>query len=458
MKVCLISEGGYPVARGGLGEWAHSLVSNIKQVDFAVFAVAGESDKPVWGKLPNVSSTTVIPFTKVRYRNTVIPKGKKSANLAVFLREILEGKPMDLSLIVKDRSRTPISKRWLFGRDYWRSIVEFYEKSNHDGPFTEYFWTILGLHSTIIDSLNAFYYLPRADVYHALSVGFAGLIGSMGKALFGTPLMVTEQGLYLRERENELGRLDVSDWYRQQVLAFSESLVRTSYKYADAVVPPCHSHKLVGQKYGLDLSKVRVIPNGINCEHFVPGKDRNGAIPVIGCFARIVPVKDLEVLIRAASIVCRDHKARFFVAGEAQDSQYFHDCQKLVQSLELADRFQFLGHVDSSKWLHKVDIFTLSSYSEGVPYALLEAMGCGLPAVCTAVGGVPEIIREDTGFLVPPKQPDALAYKICEFLDSKELRIKMGRRAREVALAEYTIDAMGENFFNLYGELIRERN
>ncbi len=457
MKVCIISEGGYPVTRGGLGEWAHSLISNLKQVEYAVFAMVGEGDKPVWERLPNVNSTTVVPFNGARYPGAIAPAGQRSANLGVFLREVLKSKPMDFAPITGGKRPAPVSKKWLLSRDYWRSILAFYDETDREGPFTEYFWTIMGLHATILDSLNAFFRLPRADVYHSLSAGFAGLLGAMARAVYGTPFMLTEQGLYLREREHELQRLKVSDWYRRQVLSFSESLVKTSYRYADAVVPPCHSHKYVGQQYGLDLNKVRVITNGIDCNHFVPGPMRNGSDPVIGCFARVVPVKDLEVLIRAAKIISRDHQASFVVAGEQQDPQYLKDCQRLVKEMDLADRFKFLGHMDTLTGMQQVDIFTLSSYSEGVPYALLEAMGCGLPAVCTAVGGVPEIVREDTGFIVPPRQPEALAARLTELLDNKDLRLQMGRRAREVALADYTIEVMGRNFLNLYKELAGER-
>lgn len=441
------------MARGGLGEWAHSLVSNLREVDFDIFALVGEGDKPVWERLPNEHSVTIVPLTGSNYKRTVTPRGKHSENLALFLQGILKSKDMDFATIITPKSRVPFSKKWLLSRDYWRSILEVYRETNHDGPFTEYFWTILGLHAVIIDTLNAFYRLPRADVYHALSAGFAGFIGSMAKAVYGTPLVLTEQGLYLRERENELKRLNVSEWYRQQVLSFSESVVKTSYRYADVVVPPCHSHMYVGKQYGLDLNKVRVINNGINCNHFVPAPARNGHIPIVGCFARVVPVKDIEILIRAAGIVCQTHNVYFIVAGEIQDPQYYQECERLVKELGLSDRFRFLGHLDSLAGLHEVDIFTLSSYSEGVPYALLEAMSCGLPAVCTAVGGIPEIIREDTGFTVPPKQPEALAAKICELLDNKDLRGRMGRRARDVVLTEYTIDMMGRNFLNLYQEL-----
>ena len=457
MRICMISEGGYPVALGGLGEWAHSLVSNLREVDFDIFAMVGEGDKPVWERLPNENSVTVVPFTGSNYKKTLMPRGKRSKNLALFLQGILESKAMDLATIITPESRVRFSKKWLLSRDYWHSILEVYRETNHPGPFTEYFWTILGLHAVIIDALNAFYRLPRADVYHALSAGFAGFVGSIAKAVYGTPLILTEQGLYLRERENELGRMKVSEWYRQQVLRFSESVVKTSYIYADVVVQPCHSHKYVGRQYGLDLNKVRVISNGIDCNHFVPAPSRNGRIPVVGCFARVVPVKDIEILIRAARIVCQTHNVYFIVAGEIQDPQYHRECEELVKELGLSDRFRFLGHLDSLTGIHATDIFALSSYSEGVPYALLEAMSCGLPAVCTAVGGIPEIIREDTGFTVPPKQPEAFAARICQLLDNKELRSEMGHRAREVALTEYSVNTMGKNFFGLYKELSNGR-
>jgi glycosyltransferase involved in cell wall biosynthesis len=180
-------------------------------------------------------------------------------------------------------------------------------------------------------------------------------------------------------------------------------------------------------------------------------------MPLVGCFARVVPVKALEVFIRAAKKVCESHKANFIVAGEVQDRQYYQECLQLVNELGIGDRFKFIGFADSAAWLQKVDIFTLSSDSEGVPYALLEAMSCGVPAVCTAVGGVPEIVRKDTGFLIPRGQSDALAEKICELLDNEELRKKMGQRAREVALTDYTVALMTNNFHNLYRELSNER-
>jgi len=133
--------------------------------------------------------------------------------------------------------------------------------------------------------------------------------------------------------------------------------------------------------------------------------------PLVGCFARVVPIKGITTLIKAAKIVCDTTTADFVVVGEIQDEEYYKECQILVEKLGLKDRFKFTGYADSVEWYRKVDIFTLSSDSEGVPYALLEAMCCGLPCVCTDVGGISEILSGDLGYVVPPSQPDSLAQK-----------------------------------------------
>ena len=139
--------------------------------------------------------------------------------------------------------------------------------------------------------------------------------------------------------------------------------------------------------------------------------------------------------------------------GEIQDQDYFKECQDLVKKFGLGNQFKFMGHVNAMEWYRKVDIFTLSSISEGVPYALLEAMSCGLPSVCTAVGGIPEIIADGTGYVVPPNRPDMLAEKFSLLVDDKELRTRMGRKATEVANAKYDIDEMAGKFRTLYREL-----
>jgi len=186
--------------------------------------------------------------------------------------------------------------------------------------------------------------LPEADVYHSLSSGFAGFAGSVAKAKWNKPLVATEQGLYLVERRNELSRQNVSEWYRSQLIKFSESLVKTSYEHANVIVPPSFSHITIEREMGADPDKIQMINNGIELYRFTPSSSsHNGRKPVIGCFARVVPIKGITDLIQAAKIVCEKSPADFVVLGEIQDQEYYAQCQALVKRLGLENQFKFMG-------------------------------------------------------------------------------------------------------------------
>ena len=457
MRVCIIAEGSYPVVRGGLSEWAHLLIKTLKDVEFSVLCVTptGEEEQ-LYEKLPNVNEVAIRPLIRNQaFRKTSSLPEVVSMNLADSLGNILNGECLDCESIVEIRKRYPIEKWWLTSRAYWDYVVGFYEKNCPERPFLNYFWTNFGIYSILLDSLHFIDQLPRADVYHCLSVGLAGFIGSLAKILHGSPLVITEQGLYVKERRSELSGRDVSEYERQQLIKFSESLTKTSYEYADCIVPPCRSHILVEQELGADLDKIKVIDNGIECDKFRPGPERNETPLVVGCLARVVPIKGITTLIRAARIVLEKQQANFVVVGEVQDEEYYHQCQELVDELGLEDHFRFIGHANSLEWYHRIDIFVLSSLSEGVPYSLLEAMSCGLPGVCTAVGGVPEILSNPSvGYVVPPNDPDSLAEKIGELLENEPLRKRMGQQAKALANDKYTIKKMANEFYRLYEGLL----
>ncbi|MBE0480241.1 MAG: GT4 family glycosyltransferase PelF [Dehalococcoidia bacterium] len=459
MKVCIISEGCYPVLRGGLSEWTHLLIKTLKDIQFDVLCItATGTEKPVYEKQENVSRFVLRALTPAvrSSRGSMLP-GLASRALSDCLRTVLEGKPVDFEQTVRVCRKYAVGKGMLTTRPYWDLVVKSYRERYSRSRFVDYFWTHYGLSSILLDMISDTGYLPRADVYHALSTGYAGFISSLAKVLHGSPIVLTEQGLYLVERRSELARQDMPEVYRDLLMRFSESIVKTSYEYADVIVPPCLSHVRIEQELGADLRKVRVIKNGIECDRFIPGPSRNGAKPTIGCFARVVPIKGITDLIRAAGIVLQKHKIDFVVVGEIQHKEYHAECLRLIKELGLQDNFKFIGHTNALEWYHRVDIFTLSSISEGVPYALLEAMSCGLPCVCTAVGGVPEIIEDGVGFLVPPGQPEKLAEKFCLLLENKDLRQRMGRQGSRIANSKYTLPGMAGEFRREYEGLLNGR-
>ncbi|WP_245909130.1 glycosyltransferase [Mycobacterium neglectum] len=201
-------------------------------------------------------------------------------------------------------------------------------------------------------------------------------------------------------------------------------------------------------KYPRD--KIRVIHNGVDPAAFEWTDDRHAVADlgisksdkVIGIFAMFRPEKDHQTFLRAARLVAdRIPNAKFLVVG---DGPMRPEIESLISELELTDRVVLTGsRSDVPDLLRSVDVFVLSSRTvECFPISLLEAMAAGRPAVCTAVGGVPEMIEEPaTGFLVPPRDPEALADRLVEILSDPDLARRMGRAARARVESSFSLRA-----------------
>lgn len=458
MRVCMLSEGCYPVRPGGLSALGHAFIRWMPDVRFQVYALTSpEFTTPVFPTLPNIDSCTIAqllsPFPR---KEPAMPAGVSQA-VGRSIQNVLRGTPLDLEVIVDAYRRYGLDKNWLLSRACWDSIVDYCSTEAPEEPFADSFWTIVNLYSLVFDTLSVLPNIPKADVYHALSVGHAGVIGALAKTYHDGPMVLTEQGLYLVERQKELSRPGFTPFFREQHMRYSESLLHTCYQHADRVVPPSSQHVAMEIKLGLPREKIQVIQNGIEVDRFPPGPPRDSAIPVVSCFARVVPIKGLEVLIEAARLVLQKHEAEFFVLGEVQEEDYYGQCLRQVEEAGIGERFKFMGHVDTLEWYHRTDIFTLTSHSEGVPYSLLEAMSCGLPSVCTAVGGVPDIVTEDVGYLVPPNRPDELAERLGRLISDRGLRQRMGKNATEVAAQKHDVRKMAASFEELYWRVIDDR-
>jgi glycosyltransferase involved in cell wall biosynthesis len=199
--------------------------------------------------------------------------------------------------------------------------------------------------------------------------------------------------------------------------------------------------------------KVRVIHNGVDPGAF-PYRPPDGERPaaaaglgirpgdrVVGILAVFRPEKDHATFIRAARIVAdRIPEARFVLAGDGPGRE---ELEALTRELGLEERVVFAGlRSDVEDVLASLDVVVLSSFTiECFPYAILEAMAMGVPAVCTAVGGLPEMIDDGvTGRLVPPKDPAALAEGIIDVLSDEGRRRAMGVAARERLERNFTLE------------------
>lgn len=211
-------------------------------------------------------------------------------------------------------------------------------------------------------------------------------------------------------------------------------------------VSELNADELAG-RHGVDRAKLHVIPCGIDVREFRPGQEPAGP-PRILAVARLHPVKNLPVLLRALAIL-RDGGVRFTcrVIGEGAERAML---EALRRELDLDDRVAFAGELTQSavrdEW-RRTTVGVLSSDTEGMPVALMEAAACGVPVAATRVGGIPELVVDgETGRLVPPRDPQALAAALRRLLDDAPGRRRMGQAARERAVrllsVEHQVDAL----------------
>ena len=135
------------------------------------------------------------------------------------------------------------------------------------------------------------------------------------------------------------------------------------------------------------------------------------------------------------------------------------EVKALAASLGLADVVHFLGpRPDVPDLLHAMDIFVLPSYSEGLSLALLEAMAAGLPVIATAVGGTPEVVTDGgNGLLIPPRDAAALAAALERLLGDPDFARRLGANARDHVREHYSLDRLGREINEIYGELVEKK-
>jgi glycosyltransferase involved in cell wall biosynthesis len=161
---------------------------------------------------------------------------------------------------------------------------------------------------------------------------------------------------------------------------------------------------------------------------------------VVGIVARLGPEKDHVSLLRAARTVVDElTRERFLIIGDGRTRP---QQEALCTELQITPNVHFAGSRDDvARLLPAIDVFVLSSVSECFPISVLEAMACARPAVCTAVGGIPEMISDgETGYLVPPKDPPQLADRLVRLLRDPHTARRMGRAARARVEAEFDLD------------------
>jgi len=220
---------------------------------------------------------------------------------------------------------------------------------------------------------------------------------------------------------------------------------------------------------GIQPSMITVIPNGIDLSPYRQKAKRTSKAKaadadaqgkrsfLIGTVARLSPEKGIDTLLDAAKIVVTSYpSARFVIAGTGPLER---ELAQKVRDLRLENCVRMAGFVDNVPGLFSgLDLYVLPSDTEGIPLALLEAMAAGLPVVATRVGGVPEVVVDGvTGFLVPPRQPKALAQAIVRLLVDPDLAKSMGASGRERAESMFDARVTAERTVQVYRDVLASK-
>lgn len=203
---------------------------------------------------------------------------------------------------------------------------------------------------------------------------------------------------------------------------------------------------------GIPASRIEVILNGVDTELYAPPpvpRARTSTL-VVGTVGRMEPIKNHALLVEAAGILTRekiDVEVRFAGTGSMEPA-----LRKRAAELGIAERVRFLGHVaDVPPYLKELDVFALTSDSEGNPNALLEAMSTGLPCVSTSVGAVTELLQNGrSGMIVPAGDAPALARELAALASDDALRAQLAKNARDRILREYSLGRMLDAYESLY--------
>jgi len=237
---------------------------------------------------------------------------------------------------------------------------------------------------------------------------------------------------------------------------WAKGLFRMSCMLTDRVVGVCEEVSTAARKrLGLPASQTEVIYNGIQTRDYLSISPRrpDGRF-VFGTAGRLAEVKNHRSMIEAFAMVHRSHphcRLEILGSGELQA-----ELELLTERLGIQDAVLFRGFSsDIGAFLAGIDCFVLSSRSEGLPMALLEAMAAGLPVVTTAVGGVTEVIKEARcGWLCPPDDVVALAEAMFSALPPAD-GIERGAQGRTSVLRRYTDDVMADSYLDLFQRMLK---
>jgi glycosyltransferase involved in cell wall biosynthesis len=229
---------------------------------------------------------------------------------------------------------------------------------------------------------------------------------------------------------------------------------------ADGIHVLSNSLAQIVQSRGGDITKINVISQGVDTNQFCISSHKKLTHKVwqLLFVGRLVPNKCVDDIIHAVAILVHDTNLNIelLIVGHGPAGA---DLQELSSMHSIENKVRFLGYVPHeqlTRLYHSADVLVIASQSEGLPNVILESQACGLPVVATEVGGIPELLQNGHGFLVPIKNPDAIASAIKCVLENTTKRKQCISKAYDFVLKEHSLTSVREKYLNMFNNCLRK--
>lgn len=423
VDVLLLLEGTFPFVAGGVSSWVHQIILGFPELRFgAIFLGSrpedyGDIRYSLPANLVHLEAAYIFSDQEKPPVRAVKAPAQTMAQVET-LHALLETnlKHPDcphhfISLMDEAGPDGQLSQAvFLHSQPAWDFIKKNYRQRSTDPSFVDYFWTIRTIHTPFWRLREVALRCPPARIYHAVSTGYAGILGALLKHRNKKPFILSEHGIYVKERKIDLYQAhwlkdnrsvfehDPSkvSYFRQLWIRFFEHLGYVTYQAADDIVALYEANRQRQLQDGAPPARTSNIPNGIDLARFAPLRALRPATPppVLCLIGRVVPIKDIKTFIRAMRIVVNHlPQAQAWIAGPQDESpEYARECRELAVQLGLGEQVKFLGFQKLTDLLPKVGLVVLSSISEALPLVILEGYAAGVPALATDVGSCRQLV------------------------------------------------------------------
>jgi glycosyltransferase involved in cell wall biosynthesis len=487
ISVLLATEGTYPFERGGVSTWCDRLTRGLPDINFSLLAVVTNPFEQIKYQLSsNIREVTKIPQWGLLQPAEYSFHNRASVSLSHLWNTTacvidMDFKPLFepfLALLLSGDIDNEKLGALLVGMHRYFQLHDYTATMNSACAWEVFLQAVSvtrisrpqGTEDPCFSELKQAYRLlyhlmmvlhfpiQVADVVHSSAASFCGIPCVLAKLVNGTPYLLTEHGVYLREQYLNLRNYIKSFFVRCFLYRLVRSVVQLNYYFADQLSPVCAYNARWEQHLGVSPAWIKVIYNGVDPKKFHRCEAEPRTRPLVATMGLIYPLKGQLDLISATALLklkYTDIEVRFY--GAATDAKYFDACKRKVSELGLENNVTFAG-LTTEPWnvYSSADVMAFTSISEAFPYVVVEAMMCGAAIVATDVGGVREALGE-CGVLVPAKSPRQMADAIAFLLDDKDERDKLGRLAQARASQELTEERFLDAYRSTYDKLAPRR-